>query len=207
MAIANFTDLKTTVADYLARGDLTSVIPDLIILAESTFNREFVHWRMETRTTLATTAADAFVTLPTDYVQGRSLVIQGSPRVILQLVDLDSLENEFKASANQKPTKYSIIGNEIRLGAIPDSIYTIDFTYYARIPDIATNTTNWLLTNHPDVYIYGTLLEAAPYIQDDVRISTWGTLLQRAIDGLNEETNRVQWSGGTPSVSFNFSVV
>ena len=53
----------------------------------------------------------------------------------------------------------------------------------AALTDLAP--TNWLLTKHPDVYLYGALLESAPYTKEDERINVWGAGLTTVIDGLN----------------------
>jgi len=59
--------------------------------------------------------------------------------------------------------------------------------YRKNIPALSvTNTTNWLLALAPDLYLYGALLESAPYIKEDARIQTWGLGLQTALDSLNE---------------------
>jgi hypothetical protein len=64
-------------------------------------------------------------------------------------------------------------------------------TYYATIPALSvSNTTNWLLTDSPDLYLYGALLQAAPYLQDDQRISTWGTLYERCLNDLKVSDER-----------------
>jgi hypothetical protein len=72
---------------------------------------------------------------------------------------------------------------------------------------LANNDPNWLLTLAPDLYLYGALLESAPYIKEDGRIQTWALGLSTALDGLNNlgltstfnaGPMRVAISGNTP---------
>jgi hypothetical protein len=78
-----------------------------------------------------------------------------------------------------------VFGGEIELAPTPDRNYTIEMVYRASIPSLAANAGNWLLTLAPDLYLYGTLLESAPYIKEDGRIQTWGLGLTAALNDLN----------------------
>jgi hypothetical protein len=70
-------------------------------------------------------------------------------------------------------------------------------TYYAKLAKLSNSvTTNWLLTSSPDVYLYGSLLQAAPYLQDDARIQVWATLYERALNDLQTADDRGATSGG-----------
>jgi hypothetical protein len=75
----------------------------------------------------------------------------------------------------------------------PDSTYTGELTYYAKIPALSdAATTNWLLGVAPDVYLYGSLMEAAPYLDDDARVQTWGGLLEQAMSAIEIESDRAR---------------
>jgi hypothetical protein len=86
-----------------------------------------------------------------------------------------------------------MIGDTFQLVPTPDASYTVELTYYSKIPALSdSNTTNWLLTNSPDVYLYGSLLEAAPYLDDDNKLQVWGSLLEQSLNALQIESDRAK---------------
>jgi len=91
------------------------------------------------------------------------------------------MDRIYAGSNKGKPKAYSIIGNNIQLRPLPDSAYEIEMLYYKYFTPLSdSNTTNDMLTNHPDVYLYGSLVEAEPYLQNDKRIQTWASFYDRA---------------------------
>jgi hypothetical protein len=81
---------------------------------------------------------------------------------------------------------------------IPDSTYTAELIYYAKLSKLSASTsTNWLLAQAPDVYLYGALLQAAPYLQDDARIQVWVSLYERGLQDLQVADDRGATSGGS----------
>jgi hypothetical protein len=76
-----------------------------------------------------------------------------------------------------KPEYFSIVGNQLEVIPSPDTEYSAELTYYAKITALSdANTSNWLLAYAPDLYLYGALLEATPYLKDDERLVVWGQL-------------------------------
>ena len=84
-----------------------------------------------------------------------------------------------------QPRYFTVFGDEIELAPTPDAAYTIEMVYRRTIPPLAANDPNWLLTLAPDLYLYGALLESAPYIKEDGRIQTWGLGFSSALNELN----------------------
>jgi hypothetical protein len=84
-----------------------------------------------------------------------------------------------------QPQFFTIFGSEIELAPTPDAIYTVEMVYRVNVPALASNSTNWLLTLAPDLYLYGALLESAPYMKEDERIQTWTAGFAVALEGLN----------------------
>lgn len=206
MALSNYTELLDTVAGYLARDDLTSRIPDFVVLAEAKFNRVLLHPRMETRTTLTVNtllASPEFLDLPTDFQTMRSVRLPdevGKPR--LQFLTQTQIE-DYRYSIDNvagTPTSFTIVGDQIELAPTPNEDMDIEVLYRGNIPDLATNSTNWLLTLAPDLYLYGTLLEAAPYIQNDERLSVWGSAVATVIDQLNIHGERQSFDSGPTTI-------
>lgn len=198
MALTNYGELKTAVADWLNRADLTSQIPDFITMAEVHFNREVRHWRMVKR---ATASLDSqFLSLPTDWLEGKNIQLSTDPLTPLRFASIQQLD-EFRAqnSSAGKPCWFGIHGSTLEFVPIPDSTYTVEISYYARLTAMSDDTdTNWLLTWFPDAYVYGALMAAAPYLQDDDRLPVWAQLLERTLASIQRDADFAQTSGATP---------
>jgi hypothetical protein len=182
MALDTFSGLKTTIADYLNRDDLTSIIPSFITLAEAKFNRKLRVRQMVKRATA--TLDTQYFAFPADFLQAKEFQLNTNPITYLQYVTQN--QGDY-GSANQfvsvgKPQFYTIIGTQIQVIPTPDTGYTGELTYYGKIPALSdSNTSNWLLAYAPDLYLYGALLEASPYLKDDERLAVWSSLYSNSI--------------------------
>jgi hypothetical protein len=197
MALSTYAELKTSIGDWLNRADLTAVIPDFISLAEAQVERTLRTRQMIVR---ANASFDAqYGAVPADFLETKSLKLTSTnPQTPLQFLSIDALDAEMaKFTASGRPKFFGIVGGQFRIVPTPDSNYTTELTYYAKLSKLSTsNTTNWLLTSNPDIYLYGALLQAAPYLQDDARIQTWATLYERALNDSQTADDRSASSGG-----------
>lgn len=198
MALANYTDLTAAVANWLDRTDLTSRIPEFISLAEAKFNRLLRTRQMETISSgLTMTAADDTYDYPTD-----SLAITKFRLIADQITELDQMSKEllvrkFPDNTKGLPKAYAVDGNQFIVRPQPDSAYSYELSYYEKIPDLQTNSTNWLMTLYPDAYLYGALLEAAPYLKDRDEIAIWDVKFNRVIDEIRSADTKDRWAGGS----------
>lgn len=193
MALANYTDLKASVANWLHRDDLVSQIPDFIALCEAAFNRKLRIRAMETQTTLSTVASTRGVTLPTRYRQMKRIYISGDAQ---KLTFVSTEEMYQRYTTNGRPKVYSIEGESVLFGPIPNAVYSVPINYFAAFQALSdSNATNWVLTNAPDVYLYGTLAAAEPHIVNDERLAMWKSLYGEAIAALQTEDDRDRASG------------
>tara|TARA_B110000438_G_scaffold149087_1_gene143532 strand:+ start:555 stop:1184 length:630 start_codon:yes stop_codon:yes gene_type:complete len=197
MSIANYTELQTAVANWLDRDDLAARIPEFISLCEARFNRTLRLRAMETLdTTVPTVGGTSTIALPTGYVQMRDFHLTTSPLTQLQYLTPEMMVRLNAGSQQGKPLTYTIIGNNIRLGPTPDSVYTTSMLYYKTFDALsAIAPTNWVITNAPDVYLYGTLLEAEPFLMNDARTQLWAQALKESINTLQEQDNKDRHSG------------
>ena len=193
MALNNYSDLISAVANELHRSDLDSVIPDKITLAEVRINGDLDARLQDTKTTLTCVANQDYVTAPTDMIGIRHLSVQVTPVVTLDYVTPDQFETSFPWGSTGIPQVFTIIGSKIYLAPIPDSAYVLTTVYKAKVPSLETNTTTWLMTNYPNVYFFATLLEMSPYIKDDARIPMWMEAYSRAIESVNKQ----DWYSGS----------
>lgn len=196
MSFATYSDLQTSIANYLARSDLTTQIPDFITFAENRLRRELRVRQMLKSVTTATVSGDSTVEVPSDFLEIRDFVALTNPITPLSYSSPSSLSNDPRASTVGVPKSYTILANEFLMSPIPDGIYTLRLLYYAAPAYLSsTNTSNVFLNVAPDALLYAALLEAEPYLMNDARINTWGSMYDRAISTLTKSDESTQYSG------------
>jgi hypothetical protein len=188
MALANYTDLKAALATALHRSDLTTPIVDFITLAEDRLNKRLRLRAMEVRAT--SSVSTEYVALPAGFLAMRNVQINSSPRQSIEYASPEWLDVNYpNTSYTGKPKFYTLVGGEIQLAPAPDSTYTLEMDYFKKL-DIATDTTNWVLTNAPRLYYYGALLEAATFLDDDKNAGIWAKLLEESFKEVEHADNR-----------------
>jgi hypothetical protein len=195
MALATYSDLKTTIANYLARSDLTSQIPDFITLAENRLRRELRIRQMLKVVTASTVGNDSTLSLPSDFLELRDLHIDSNPDQALEYYNPNIFFRNAMTKVLGVPKKYTILASELQFAPIPDGVYTMEMLYYAAPVYLSdSNPSNAFLANCPDALIYASLGEAEPYLMNDERLATWAALYQRAIDSLTAADDRGEYS-------------
>jgi len=196
MSFATYSDLQTSIAGYLARSDLTSQIPDFITFAENRLRRELRIRQMLKSVTTATVSGDGTVELPSDFLEIRDFVVTTNPIQPLSYSSPSALSNDPRASEVGVPKSYTILASEFQLVPVPDGIYTLKLLYFAAPAYLSsTNASNVFLNVAPDALLYASLLEAEPYLYNDARINTWGSMYDRAITTLAKSDEQGQYSG------------
>lgn len=185
--ISDYTDLQAAIIDLLNRPDLTNQPQAWIQLAEAQFNRTIrSRWMLSRSQTF--TIGTEYVSLPADYVGLKSFIVTSTtpaqPLFYRSPEALDMLAAE-RWSWSDTPIDFTVLGSEFRFSPVPGGAYTAQLTYYQRIPALAQNATNWLLTNHPDAYLYGSALQALPYLSDDARAEGWSAIYGQIISDIN----------------------
>jgi hypothetical protein len=196
MAITTYTELKTAVADFLNRDDLTSVAPTFISLAETDMQRRIRHWRMEKRSTAEIDTQ--YSAIPADFLEVIRFYITSGDTKPLELISQAELLDRKRKNLNTSgsPSYYAITAGEIEVYPVPDGTYTAELYYYSSIQALGdSNATNWLLDNHKDAYLYGALVHSAPYLKDDARLQMWAALYQSAVDAINAESEKSKFGG------------
>ena len=197
MAISTFAELKTAAANWLDRSDLTDRIPEFIALAEARFNRVLRIRDMETvSTAISTTGGTREYSLPTGFVQMKEFHLTTDPITPLSYITPEMMSRLWAGSAKSKPQVFTIIADNVRLGPNPDAVYTTSMLYYKAFTALSDSaTTNDMLTNNPDVYLYGTLLEAEPFIMNDQRVGLWLAAFEKAVSDIQNQDNKDRHSG------------
>lgn len=193
--LSSFTGLKDAVAQYLQRTDLTEQIPAFIQLAEARIKRDLR--RKSVRTTI--TIAQESTGLPSDCAEVRSLHLLTSSRWQDKPITVGTpemlAETRARITSAGRPIRAAMIARQLVVAPEPDRSYSADLVYFQQItPLSASNASNDVLTEAPDVYLFGALQEAAAYLEHDERIPTWKQKYDDGIDDMNnirerEETN------------------
>ena len=202
MSLSNYSDLKTTVANYLGRSDLTAQIPTFISLAEIRLARQLRLRQMLKVVSSTTTAGDGTVGLPSDFLSVRDFYVDVSPRQPLSYLSPSAFTRDARPHESGKPIFYTQRGLEFELAPQPDTTYVVVMLYYAKPTALSdTNTSNVFMANCPDALLYAALLEAEPYIMNDARLATWTQLYSSAITSLAESDNSSEYAGVPVSMS------
>jgi hypothetical protein len=200
MALDTYANLQTAIVTWAMRtgdAEFTAAVPDMITLAESRMNRELRLAEMETTVTLSPTAS--VCTLPAGYVELRSVTALTTPPVVMHQVTRTDLTEAAASGTSSEPRFYILRGDKLTI--VPTGSHDVRVEYYARIPALTNSvTTNFLLTKAPELYLYGALIEAAPFMMDDPRLAAWGQLYEQA-KGALMASDKVARFGQRPAMT------
>lgn len=191
--ISNYSELQTEMESWLHRDDLTSKLPDFIKMGEGVLNRKLRTADMETRATTAMGTTSRFMALPAGFIEMRSMVIQDPVQEILYLAPRKLREYVTSETATGIPDHFTI-KDEIEFNCIPASAYLLE-QHYLKGYDLATDTTNWLLTNYPELYLHACLAPAALFARDSDLYSTMAGLRDQGIAEVNRAESRKRGGG------------
>jgi hypothetical protein len=188
MAISTYAELKASIATWINRTDLTTVIPDFVTLAEARINRTLLPRSAEEETTLTMTPGSRFVTLPTGFNTAVALWLRANtPRE--KLTQTLPAELPVRESESGYPEYWAIDNGEIAFDRLAESAYPFDFRYTKTFALSDTNTTNYVLTNAPDLYLWGSLIEAAMYLKDAQAAQLFEGRYQAALKDVSDSEN------------------
>lgn len=185
MALATYTDLIAEVGNILHRSDLAVRMPTFVAMAEHAIFSDLDSRMQDTVAVLSTVASTETLAVPADFINARSITVMASPNISLDYKSPDQYQKEFPWGNNGTPLAYTLIGANFYLAPIPDSVYPIRLAYQQKVPSLLTNSTNWLLTNFPAVYLYATLTAACSELKDDASLQKWAGAYKLAIEGVN----------------------
>ena len=200
MALTSYSTLKTSIANWLNRTDLTDEIADdFIALTEADFNSKLRIRKMINQATI--TIDSETESLPTGFLQVRNFyILSGSTKYPLRYITPSQMDQLRGTSTSGTSQSYTILGDTLRFSPKPDSSYTGYLNYYKSFDALSdTNTSNWILTNHPAIYLYGSLYHASNFLggiepsQAQQWLQMYGTAMERL-----ETTDREDQYSGSP---------
>ena len=206
MALSTYAELQASIASWLNRRDLTDRIPDFIRLAEDDINGRLRDRRMHRY--VDALIADQPVALPEDWLEAVRLTPKGRHRpLVLTTLDhiqalrgrrwpFDVLSPEDPA-ATGAPEYYAVAGTVLEFFPLPVRPVAIEMVYFQKLPRLGPDVPgNWLLAEDSAAYLYGSLVQAEPYLKNDARLATWIGLYRERIDSRNRATEAARFSGG-----------
>jgi len=199
VALTTYAELQTAIADWLNRTDLTAAIPDFITLCESEMKRRV---RRDTRSTTIyiTGAALSGPTVMAEPIALRLSTANGYADTPLRLCTPEMLMERRARAGGQagRPTDYAFYDQQLQFAPVPDQSYDGILVYVQQLTPLADSPsfTNEILEHSPDAYLYGSLLQATPYVEHDERIAVWQMKFDNAIEQLNEQRAREEYGGG-----------
>lgn len=200
----DYSSLQTEIISWcpsrLGDAAFVAAVPSFISDAEHRFNRKLRIRLTEQIATSTITSADGSLGLPGDYLELRSLQILTNPPTAPVYVTPEKLAVDQQTQSltyTGNPVEFTIIGNEVVFWPPPaaGSNLGVSFVYWASVPPLATNTTNALLTTHPDLYRYAALVYAALWEGDDTAAQKWEGIYQNILTELKEVDERSEFPG------------
>lgn len=179
-----YADLLAAIASYTKRSDTAALAPIWITLAETRLSRELRHFRGLVRVAVAINAE--FTSPPADFVALRSARLVDSPFWPLNCLNAEQMAERRAERRSGNIDSIGQLGGQLCVNPIPSASCNVELFYYAAIPALtATNTSNWVLANFPDLYLWGALAESANFYEDDESLNKYGALFRDALTGTN----------------------
>ena len=198
MALTNYSTLKTSIANWLNRSDLTDEIADdFIKLTEADFNSKLRVRKMVAQTSF--TIDSETEALPTGFLQVRDIyILNGNTKVPLTYTTPSQMDSTVGTSTTGLPNSFTILGDTFRFSPKPDATYTAFINYYKSFDALSdTTTTNYILTTHPAIYLCGSLFHAANFLGgiNPQQVQTWQQMFATALERLELNDREDQVSG------------
>lgn len=192
MAITTYSELQAAVGNWLDHSLFAARIPEFIALFEAAANRRLRVREQEAATTLTPSAGTA--ALPADYLAWRRVTWTGSPRVELQYVHPSSLQAAYPSTPSARPRVFTIEGSTLKIR--PVDATALEFDYFQKIPALSDGAaSNWLLAAHPDLYLFGALVEAEMFGVNDERAPLWKARRDEILDEIEKLSNKTRGAG------------
>jgi hypothetical protein len=197
MALDTYAELQVEIADWLDRPALVSAIPTFVELCEARMRRA-IRTKSVTVTNVAITASATSVATPTGALEIVSLSIddsvEGGSVTLVSYPEL--MRHRAHHPTTGTPEVACIVGDTIHFSPAANAAYSLAVEYEGPFVPLSDGApSNWILTSHPDLYLYGSLAEAAPYMKDDARVPIWNGRFLAALEECELQRERRRWPG------------
>jgi hypothetical protein len=193
-----YSELKTNIASFLNRSDLDSQLDLFIDQTEAELNRRLRTKEMIKRATA--TADSQYMSLPTDWLEIINVEITSNDFRPLFQQSLESLDVYRRANDNVvgQPVYFAVMDDALELAPTPDIEYTLQLTYYEKVPALSdANTSNFVSNNNPDVYLYGALKHASIFLMEDERVGLFNAQFEKALEEMRLAQEKAEFGKGS----------
>lgn len=190
MSITTATELKTALANWSKRSDLTSRLDEFIALAEARINRDLRVSAMEASMT-STALSSGAVTNPTGFLAWKELRYDGSPVYTLEPRPIEWVIGQPDEASS--PIYFAVTGTQTVCWPQSGSVKG---TYYKALDSLTSNSSNAILTSHPDLYLFAGLEQIAVYLMDDAAEQRWGARATAIVQQINSADAGNRINGG-----------
>jgi len=202
--VTSYSTLLTAVADWLARSNLTSFVPNYVQNFEEKFLRQprnFGKWMEASIGSGSGIAISTTAACPADFLALKISYLDGQSQRPLNVYSIEQLYQAYPRGSGGGTPKF-IARNvaNFEFGPVPSGTFTLMGTYYAKptlLRSFASDAAaHWLVVNAPDLLLYGALLEAMPFIKNDARIPVWQQMYADALKDYRDLMKAQNTSGG-----------
>jgi len=193
MTLQTYSDLTTAIGNWLQRSDLAALLPNFVQLFEACANRRLRVRQQEATAEL--TPGNGVVALPSDYLSWRRLTWTGNPRQELGYVEPSWLQAAYPDLPIDIPRVFTIEGGNILTRPLDPGNTALELVYFQQIPSLAANSTNWLMSQHPDLYLFGALTEAQAYTLNAETAALWKARRDELFDEIEKLSNKSRGAG------------
>ena len=209
MALSTYTELKSTIANWLNRSDLTSEIAeDFIVLAEADFNSKLRIRQMHSQTTI--TIDSETESTPTGFLQARDFyILSNNDKYALNYLSPAQMDSIKGTSMSGLPVAYTILGSTFRFTPRPADSYSGILNFYKKFDALSvSNPSNYILTDHPAIYLYGSLFHASNFLGgiDPNQSQQWSQMYQTALERAELNDREDQFSGSPLQIRSDVTV-
>lgn len=195
MTISTHSELKTALASWTKRADLTNYLDDLVMAGEKWIMRNVRATEMETALSVAISGT-GIATAPTGFLGLKNSYVDGSQTQKLYVMSMAQLLEKYPLRASSsKPKFIAYDAGSFHFGPFPDSTYTIKGTYYKRQGPLSSAVYD-LFTNNPDLFLFAALAETEPFIKNDKRVPLWTAKRDGIANAINAEAQGISYAGG-----------
>jgi len=189
MAITTYAELQAAAANWLVRADLTARIPEFVVLAEARLNRTLRTRLAESEASLTASVGARKIPLPAGFAEPLALwlVRPDGTRCALRFVEPSLLG---LISLQGEPAVWSLDAGNLAFERACDQAYGVTLRYLAKFQLSDDAPTNALLADYPDVYLFATLCEAAPFLRDADLAQAYASKLELALSEVNAKEAR-----------------
>ena len=196
MSLTTYSELKTAIANWTKRTDLTSYLDDLIRIAELRIEREVQTHDSEAALSVDISSSTSMATIPTDFLSLKSAYVDitGTPSLTQASADQIYQNRVLGSYRTGVPQYIAQQGSNFIFWPTPGSGYTIKGSYYAR-PGTLSSAVYTMFTNNPDLYLYASLAATAPFLKDDKRVQLWEAEYQKVKASVIQDDEGYRFGG------------